>query len=315
MTKTSKYVLYKVIFFIGIAFFCHSCKESEHNLIPNSNTEEADTISDNRQLPAQFKDYWYAGKAELTSYQLMQERYGEIRQGMAVTVFVTEDFLPDVQVKANTQSGENVSVLKLNKTKKFTTGIYPYSIMTSTFNPVKKPQHALKISNSVQEWCGQVYMQLNNRKDFNIVSHSYFEGEADQELTLDKTWLEDELWNLVRINPEELPTGDMEVIPSFESIRLRHKEIKAYRAHANIKQGDSLSMYSLHYPMLERELIIYFNSDFPYEIEKWEETNGTQPNDSTRLKTTAHKIKRIRNDYWNMNRNQDAGLRDTLGLK
>jgi len=310
MHKIGISLIYKIVLLVSIAVASFSCKESEHNLIPNSNTEATDSVTGNRQLPEQFKNYWYAGKAELTSYELMQERYGEIRQGTAVTIFVTEDFLPDAQVKANTQSEENVSVLKLNKTKKFTTGIYPYSIMTSTFNPIQTPKHALKISNSVQ-----VYMQLNNREKFNIISHSYFEGEADQELTLNKTWLEDELWNLVRINPEELPTGDMEVVPSFEFIRLRHKEIKAYRAHANIKQGDSLSVYSLHYPMLERELIIYFNSDFPYEIEKWEETNGTAPNDSTRLKTTAHKIKRIRNDYWNLNRNKDTGLRDTLGLK
>ncbi|WP_339697052.1 septum formation inhibitor Maf [uncultured Marixanthomonas sp.] len=315
MNITSKNTLYKAVLIISIVFFSQSCKDSEHNLIPNSNAEDTDTVANNRQLPEQFKEYWYAGKAELTSYKLMQERYGEIRQGTAVTVFVTEDFLPGAQVKADVQSKKNVSVLKLNKTKKFTTGIYPYSIMTSTFNPIKKSQHALKISNSVQEWCGQVYMQLNNRERFNITSHSYFEGEADQELTLDKTWLEDELWNLVRINPEELPTGDMEVIPSFEFSRMRHKEVKAYRAHANIKQGDSLSVYSLHYPMLERELILYFNSSFPYEIEKWEETNGTHPSDSTRLKTTAHKIKRIRNDYWNLKQNKDTGLRDTLGLK
>ncbi len=307
--------IYTIIFFISIAFFSYACKDSEHNLIPNSNTEATDTVANTRQLPESFKDYWYAGKAELTSYELMQERYGEIRQGMAVTVFVTEDFLPDVQVKANTQSGENVSILKLNTTKKFTTGIYPYSIMTSTFNPVQEQQHALKVSNSVQEWCGQVYMQLNNRTKFELQSHSYFEGEADQEATLDKTWLEDELWNLIRINPEELPTGDVMLIPSFEYIRLRHKDIKAYQAKTNLKQGDSLSMYSIMFPALERELIIYFNSTFPYEIEKWEETNGTQPNDSTRLKTTAYKIKRIRTDYWNLNRNKDAGLRDTLGLK
>ncbi|PVW13970.1 septum formation inhibitor Maf [Marixanthomonas spongiae] len=298
-----------------IAFFTHSCKDAEHNLIPNSNTEDTDTIANNRQLPEQFKNYWYDGKAELTSYKLMQERYGEIRQGMAVTIFVTEDFLPKEQVKANSPSGKLVSVLKLNKTKKFTTGIYPYSIMTSTFNPILKKQHVLKISNSVQEWCGQVYMQLNNRNDFNIISHSYFEGEADQQITLEKTWLEDELWNLIRINPNELPTGDINLIPSFEYLRLRHKDVKAYKANAKLKKGDSLTKYDLVYPELERELIVYFNSSFPFEIEKWEETNGTQTNDSIRLKTTAHKIKRLRTDYWNMNRNEDTGLRDTLGLK
>ena len=298
----------------SVLLFLASCKDSEHNLIPASNTEQTDTLATNRQLPEDFKTFWYSGEAEITSYKLMQERYGEIREGTATTIFVTEDFLPDAQVKANTQSEVNTSVLKLNTIKKFTTGIYPYSIMTSTFSPILKQQHALKISHSVQEWCGQVYMQLNNREDFQIQSHSYFEGEADQKISLDKTWLEDELWNRIRINPDELPTGDIMLIPSFEYIRLRHKDTQAYPANTNLKQGDSLSMYSIMYPELERELVIYFKSTFPYEIEKWEETNGTQPADSTRLKTTAHKMKRIHIDYWNKNKTTDAGLRDTLQL-
>ena len=34
-------------------------------------------------------EYWYAGEAEITSYELNQARYGEIHKGKAVTVFVT----------------------------------------------------------------------------------------------------------------------------------------------------------------------------------------------------------------------------------
>ena len=49
----------------------------------------------------QFKDYWYAGKAEITSYKLEQSRYGELRDGKAVLVYVTEPFLPKAQVKAD----------------------------------------------------------------------------------------------------------------------------------------------------------------------------------------------------------------------
>ena len=158
-----------------------------------------------RELSKEFKDYWYAGNAEITSYEIKQARYGELREGTAVTIFVTEDFLPGAQVKANNPSKENIPVLKLNSTKKFLTGIYPYSIMTSTFSPVNSEEHALKVSNSVQEWCGHVYAQLNNKKQFEVTAHSYFEGEADQNMKLPKTWLENELWNLIRINPNELP--------------------------------------------------------------------------------------------------------------
>lgn len=268
-----------------------------------------------RNIPNQFKDYWYTGKAEITSYSLMQEQYGEIRVGTAVNVFVTEDFLPEQQVKTKNVSEENISVLKLNQTKNFNTGIYPYSIMSSTFSPISNTSHALKVSSSAQEWCGQTYIQLNNRKNFEIESHSYFEGEADQRLSLQKTWLENELWNLIRINPEELPTGDLMIIPSFEYLRIRHKEIREYNAFASLKQGDSITIYTLNYNDLQRQLMLFFKSTFPYEIEKWEEVNAATHNDTLRLRTTATKIKRIQTDYWNQSRNEFAHFRDSLGLK
>ena len=268
-----------------------------------------------RNISKEFKNYWYSGTAEITSYSLMQERYGEIREGAAVNIFVTEDFLPDAQVKANNASEENISVMKLNQMKNFNTGIYPYSIMTSTFSPIATKEHPLKITNSVQEWCGQVYMQLNNRENFEIESHSYFQGEADQKLSLPKTYLENELWNLIRINPEELPTGDVMIIPSFEYLRLRHKEIKEHNAFASLKQGDSITIYTLNYPDLQRQLMLFFSSTFPYEIEKWEEVNAADQNDTLRLKTTATKLKRIKSDYWTKNRNENLNLRDSLQLK
>lgn len=274
-----------------------------------NNTKEA------RSLSQEFKDYWYSGKAEITSYHLKQERYGELREGTAVTVFVTEDFMPQKQVKTNRYSEKNIPVLKLNTTKKFHTGIYPYSIMTSAFNPVKNTDHAIKVSNSVQEWCGQVYMQINNREKFEFTGHSYFESEGDQNLSFPKTWMEDELWNLIRIDPEDLPAGDLSIIPSLESLRMRHKDVRAYPAIASLKQGDSLTRYEIKYPGLERNLVIYFNSTFPFEIENWEETNSGWGNTSERLKTSATRMKRIQSAYWRKNSNADEYLREELGLK
>ena len=186
--------------------------------------------------------------------------------------------------------------------------------MNSTFSPLSTKEHPIKISTSSQEWCGQVYMQLNNTDKFEIFSHSYFEGEADQNLNLDKEILENELWNLIRINPEELPIGDFMMIPSFEYLRLDHKEIKPYKATASISKKDSLSIYRVNYPDLPRQLVIYFNSSFPFEIEKWEESSFANPMDTLGLKTTATKIKRMRTNYWAQNSTKDRTLRDSLGL-
>ncbi|QAA81515.1 septum formation inhibitor Maf [Aequorivita sp. H23M31] len=307
---------FRFIFIFILLLVLDGCNSSEEKkslstILPKNTLSKTENP---RNISQEFKDYWFSGNAEITSYHLKQERYNEIREGTAVTIFVTEDFSPDAQVKTNQISEKNISVLKLNFTKNFNTGIYPYSIMNSIFSPISTTGHAIKLSNSVQEWCGQVYIQLNNKKEFEIQEHSYFEGEGDQKFILPKTWLEDELWNIIRINPEGLPTGDLKVIPSLEYIRFRHIEPKEHNAFANLKQGDSLTVYTLNYPDLQRQLKLFFKNNFPYEIEKWEELNGSVKNDTLRLLTTATKIKRMKLDYWNKNRNEYASLRDSLGL-
>jgi hypothetical protein len=264
-----------------------------------------------RKLTEDFKSYWFNGEAEITSYKLDQSRYGESREGTAVLVFVTEEFLPDTQVKANSKSNSTIPVLKMNSIKKFHAGIYPYSIMQSAFYPLEGKSHALKVSASIQEWCGHVYIQLNNRKDFKINSHSYFEGEADKQLELPKTYLENEVWNQLRIDPNLLPTGEISMIPSFEALRLEHRKIKAYRAFAEFYQDGDWSVYNLNYPELKRDLKIYYSNMAPFKIEKWQEE--TEVNGKI-YSTTATKMNEIKSDYWNKNSNKDLHLREQLNL-
>ncbi|MCH7524002.1 MAG: septum formation inhibitor Maf [Bacteroidetes bacterium] len=269
------------------------------------------TKTPTKELSQEFKDYWFAGEAEITSYKLEQARYGEIREGHAVLIYVTEDFLPNIQVKANQENPENISVLKLNATKKFNTGIYPYSVMQSTFYPVANNQHAIKVSSSIQEWCGHVYMQLNNRNDFEIISHSYFQGEADELFNVDKAILENELWTQLKIDPKKLPTGNLQIIPSLEYIRFGHIDLKAYEASAILTD----TTYTISYPDLNRTLIINFNSEFPYVISGWEETFKSGFGSNAKLLTTkATKLVTIKSPYWKKTHNKDEVLRKTLQL-
>ena len=277
--------------------------------------EQTSEAGPKKPLSQEFKDYWYAGEAEITSYRLQQARYGETRDGKAVLIYVTEPFLPEIQVKADQSNAKNIPVLKLNATKNYLTGIYPYSIMTSCFYPVYDNQHALKISFSSQEWCGQVYTQLNNRSTFEVMSHSYFESEADQNLKLEKTILENELWNKVRIAPKDLPTGDFEVMPSLEYLRLSHKEIKAYAAKLSLKETNGVQVYTIAYPELQRTLEIRFSTEFPYPIEGWSETFTSGFGDQAKQMTsTATKMKTLKTPYWRQNSNKYLSLRDSLGL-
>ena len=138
--------------------------------------------------------------------------------------------------------------------------------------------------------------------------HSYFEGEADQNIKLEKTWLERDLWNWIRINPQELPEGEFKMIPSFEYFRTSHQDIAAHDAIAEITVGDSITRYTVTYPILKRKLKLYFSTAFPYTIERWEETHANG------LITSAEKMKRIKTAYWNQNSTTFEYLRDSLAL-
>ncbi len=258
-------------------------------------------------LSDQFKSHWFDGKAEVASYDLTQMRYGEARKGTAVLIFVKEPFLPQGQVKADRASDETVDVMKLNYTKKFKTGIYPYSIMQSTFLPLTTQPHAIKVTASTQEWCGQTYMQLNNREQFNVKVHSYFEGEADQDLKLDKHLLENELWIKLRINPLDIPKEKLLVIPDFSYFRLKHQSIKAYDAEIEQSKTNDTLITSVNYKNIDRVLKIYQEPKFPYTILKWQEIE----------KDTTEGVlsKTMRIDYWTKNANKHESLRDSLNLK
>jgi hypothetical protein len=320
---TIKFLLMKKIYNLENSFWiliasisllssCVDNKDSKTTEEHTGLTETSKTKKVAQALSDDFKSYWYSGEAEITSYKLEQARYGEMRDGHAVLIYVTEDFLPNEQVKANQISSDNISILKLNATKKFNTGIYPYSVMQSTFYPVANNQHALKVSSSIQEWCGQVYMQLNNRKTFEINLHSYFQGEADKSYTLKKAILENELWTQLRLDPKQLPTGNLQIIPSIEYLRFSHTNLKTYNATATLSENS----YTITYPELERTLTINFSSRFPYEITSWEETYKSGFGENAKLLTTkATKLTTIKSSYWSKNHNKDKGLRDILQLE
>ncbi|WP_242121345.1 septum formation inhibitor Maf [Aestuariivivens sediminicola] len=297
---------------ISIALF--SCQREPKSSIIADHSMPSDVDDDSYKstpLSEEFKDYWYSGEAEISSYRLEQARYGEIRQGKAVLIYVTEDFLPDKQVKAEQLHDNRVSVLKLNATKNFNTGIYPYATMQSTFYPVSNRSHALKVTSSMQEWCGHVYAQLNTREQIEVTLHSYFENEADQEYALEKSIMENELWTKLRIDPKSLPTGELDVIPSFEFSRFQHVPIKPFKALATL----DTTRYTLQYPELNRTLAIDFNPHFPYDIISWEETfkSGFGVNQNI-LTSRATRLKSIKSAYWKKNRIDDEVLRDTLHL-
>jgi hypothetical protein len=262
-----------------------------------------------------FHQYWHAGKAEISSYNLNQSRYGESRSGKAVVIFVTEDFSKKRQVKLDDpSSGNKINVLKVNLTKNFITGIYPYSMMLSVFTPVNREDYhaSLKATMSSQEWCGQVYTQLNLRGNrFAVKSHSYFELEGDQQFSVREALLEDEVWNIIRLDPESLPLGKIDVIPSLFFTRLNHTALRVQSAIAQKTETDSSFEYRLTYPEQARQISIRYEKQFPFKILGWKESWKEKNKD---METTAVLDKTLFTDYWTKNKNEFSYLRDSLGL-
>ncbi len=275
--------------------------------------------------PTRLSDYWYQGKAEISSYELSQNRYQEVHPGEAVLIFVTEDFLVDKQVKDESSGGPgSAKVLKTNNIRKFSTGIYEYSMMTSVFTPVEVQDHphTLKVTTSSQDWCGQGWMQVNREEEhYRMQLFSYFESEGDREAKVSPAPLEDELFNRIRINPESLPTGRFELLPATMYCRLMHVPFEPAAAEARLEdyqgnrfQGEGLRAYRVEYPGLQRTLTIVFEAEAPHRIAGWIEAYPSLLDGVVR-ETVASRKETILDAYWKHNRREDNTLRRALQLE
>jgi hypothetical protein len=194
--------------------------------------------------PASAQDFWSHwgdGKAELDGYALEQPRYGAVRKGTALLVFVTEDFSDSLRVKADPGQhppADVYPVMKLNSVRDFRTGIYDYHVMTSTFLRVAAGWPVAKVSFSSQEWCGHVWHQILPRAGkLGGLFHSYFDGEADgvDDLPLPEGGVvEDALpillrpWKGVYLKPGE--SRAVPFLPALLWARLNHTPLAWTRA-------------------------------------------------------------------------------------
>lgn len=267
--------------------------------------------------------YWYQGKAEISTYELSQNRYMDLNPGEVILIFVTEDFLTDKQVKNDRYKNPlSIGILKNNKIKRFTTGVYDYSIMTSTFTPVdrNKYPHTIKVTNSSQDWCGQSFQKVNlDGEEYRSTLHSYFEDEADSDNSHDVVFLEDELMNIMRMNPKLLPTGKFKMMPSLEYLRLKHKPFHSISSEG-IKEkyvkgsaGQELMKYKVHMESEKRTLEIIYESSSPYKILEWS-IEYPSVFDGELRKTTARKKGEQFIPYWKNNGIKDTLLRKELDL-
>jgi hypothetical protein len=321
-----KYILLTAL----LAFTLLACQDQAAD---SKTADTKDTATANAQSvafqfkndPASLSKYWYQGKAELNHYELQQNRYQATHPGEAVLIFVTEDFLTDKQVKNDNYTNPNsTGVLKTNAIRKFPTGLYDYSIMSSVFTPTDVQQYpqTLKVTTTAQDWCGHAFMQLNYREQqYQMQLNSYFENEGDQEKNISYAILEDELFNRIRMNPEGLPTGKVDIIPSTVILRLKHLPFRAVQTEASLTdyegsdfEGENLKAYTVAFPSLDRRLQIVFENEAPYIIEGWTDTYPSAFDRQPRT-TVAKRTKTLLSPYWNKNSPADQAMRKELDLK
>ncbi len=264
-------------------------------------------------------DYWYQGKAEVSTYALTQNRYRDEHPGEVTLLQVSEDFLTDKQVKNDHRLNKNsVSVLKSNLLSKFTTGVYDYSVMTSVFT--NADAETLKLSNSVQDWCGHTWLQANKKSNtYKLTGHSYFENENEQSVKINDVFLEDEIFNLIRILKKEMPTGSVQMLPSAQTLRMLHlplvpiqADLKWVQKFDGVKE-DSKLVYQISMPQIQRTIKILIDPSNNFSIEGW---TDAYPSVFDKKIRTTKAVLRARKliDYWNKNAKSDESIRNEMQL-
>lgn len=271
-----------------------------------------------------FNKVWYDGKAEINLYELNQFRYQDKYKGEAIMIFVTEDFSKKQQVKSDYPNHkESVKVLKLNALRRFNTGFYSYATMKSVFSPIKMDNKyiaPIKITFSNQDWCGQTFVQYNlkdNKYKFQL--NSYFQIQSDKQLDIDLNISEDGIFNQIRLSPNSLPTGDINIYPSAIYNRFNHVSPESYLATANISNNDidqafencdNCLYYQIKYKKLDRIIKVVFENKFPYSIKYWTEGSKRKP-----YRTKAKLISQRYLPYWQLNKPDFFKIRKEMGFK
>ncbi|HLW29977.1 MAG TPA: hypothetical protein VKX29_03905 [Brumimicrobium sp.] len=313
--------IYKIGTIMYVALFLVSCENKTNVNLDSTEPEKIALNSKNEstgleRVSKKGDISLFSGQAEIATYTLSKARYRENHPGEAVLIFVTEPFLVDRQVKADHPTPENsVNVLKLNRVDRFITGIYEYSQFTSVFTPseIGKAKYPLKITMGSQDWCGQSYTQVNNKSGFEYQHKSYFASEGDTSLQLKYAYTGDNMMNLTRINPDLLPVGNFEILPSMHYLRTSQKEIKIYNANASLKETEEGYVYIYNIPELERSVKFYISSNNQYRIEKWEESYPTVFDGE--MRTSVYELKGVKYiAYWEYNHAKDIDLRESFHL-
>lgn len=275
------------------------------------------------RIDGEFETLWYDGQAEVAGYVWKGARYGELRTGEAVAIFVTENLGADTRVKLDDPSrGGAVTALKLNLVRDFQTGLYDYDTTTSVFAEVGAFR-PLRVTFASQEWCGHVHEVLDVGKKLTLDISSYFEGESvTTTLAMkDGALLGDHLFVWLRgLRGPVLAAGESRQLAyladGFER-RLRHTPAEWHtltitRAAAPASETVPAGTFpALVYTLTAsdgRSGRMAFEERYPHRLLAWSWQRGEELLDSGAL-TGSKRLK-----YWELHAEGQEALRAELGL-
>jgi hypothetical protein len=279
-----------------------------------------------------FWQHWGDGRAEISAYSLVRPRYGEMRKGTSVLIFVTEPWSVRNHVKADEgkhDKDEVIQVLKLNTVEDFQTGIYDYNLMTSSWTalqpaPGRPAGSAAKVSFSSQEWCGTSWhdVTFDARAAADMV-RSYFDGETSMRMIENpaadgrEALVEDNVlvWARGLASPLVARGASTTVafLPSLTRSRLEHKPLtwtKATLARdaAPTKITVPAGTFDVERAFITvdgRTVEVFVEIAAPRRVIMVKQSDGTV----MELRGT------VRTAYWKQNHEGDEGVLKELGLR
>ena len=250
-------------FFIAFGLILVSCKSSSSR-IPKNDKQA-------------FDSYWRQDKSEVSVYAFDQLLDTSHYKGQITFIFELENFSKKRGFKLDEPKkhpGDAVEVMQCNQVRQWNTVTGQSNMMTSVFTALdyKEHPHSIKWESGYQDWSGQTFLQANY-KGFRYETRYYssFANEGDVETKLVNTFLEDEIWNKIRVSPDELPVGNFRMVPAAFYIHSSHTALKEYDASATITEVQDHYQYSVTYPDLNRKVIIHFEKEMPHKILGWTE--------------------------------------------
>lgn len=246
------------------------------------------------QASEAFTQYWTTNNTEVSFYDLVDGAGKPI--GKATLRFCVENFSRSKQVRLADAERNPLDVVQvLESHLRIADSEDNEHVALSTFTPTQREKypHSIKTTASVQNTTGQLFAQINLQTyKYRMLQFSHIEQEADQEHVIEKAYLENEFFNLVRTLPhDQLPTGAFSLVPSLLHLRPSRVLEAEGELQPDSAKPDDLWVYSLKYD--ERSLHIRFQKRFPHLIEGWEEwQSGVKQVAAQRTQSTHEPLKR-----------------------